>query len=179
MRAYARTVADPTPTPPIVDRMAEGRAIVVTSWVSNAVLAVAVLPPVFGIDAFDGASVAVSMVSFLVSMVVWVWALVVAALRTTRGDDVQVASLFLVQGAVAGTPRRSLYRSFGVCLVITVIAAASDPFVVLAPMLPLGFVGLWGARHGVYPARQETSTTGPRATRSPTATTAPEPDEEG
>lgn len=175
-------MADPTPTPPTIDRMAEGRAIVVTSWASNLVLAVAVLPPVVGVDAFEGVSVAVSMVSFLVSMVVWVWALVAAALRTTRGDDVQVGSLFLVQGAVAGTPRRSLYLSFGVSMVITVIAAAADPFVVLAPMLPLGFVGLWGARHGVYPARTETPSTGrPRATRSPAVapTPAPEPDEEG
>jgi hypothetical protein len=151
------------------------------SWASNVVLAAAVLPPVVGVDAFDGVSVAVSMISFLVSMVVWVWALVLAALRTTRGDDVQVGSLFLFQGAVAGTPRRSLYLSFGVCLVITAIAAASDPFVVLAPMLPLGFVGLWGARHGVYPARQETTpsgrASGPRAPA--VAAPDPEPDEEG
>jgi hypothetical protein len=160
--------------------MTEGRAIVVTSWASNVVLAIAVLPPVVGIKAFEGVSVAVSMVSFLVSMVVWVWALVLAALRTTRGDDVQVGSLFLFQGAVAGTPRRSLYLSFGVCLIVTVIAAASDPFVVLAPMLPLGFVGLWGARHGVYPARRDAAPT----RRSPAARPEPEtiaddPDEEG
>jgi hypothetical protein len=174
-------VAAPTPDPTIVDRMDEGRAIVVASWVSNVVLAVAVLPPVVGLHSFEGVSVAVSMISFLVSMVVWVWALVLAALRTTRGDDVQVGSLFLFQGAVAGTPRRSLYLSFAVCLVITVIAAASDPFVVLAPMLPLGFVGLWGARHGVYPARRETTPAG--RTRAPGSTSvappAPEPDEEG
>ena len=171
---------DPTPTPPIADRTDDGRAIVVTSWASNLVLAIAVLPPVVGVGAFEGVSVAVSMVSFLVSMVVWVWALVLAALRTTRGDDVQVGSLFLLQGEVAGTPRRSLYLSFGACMVITVIAAASDPFVVLAPMLPIGFVGLWGARHGVYPARTGTTPTGrPRATRSPVVDPAPEPDEEG
>lgn len=122
---------------------------------SNLVLAVAVLPPVVGVTAFEGVSVAVSLLSFLVAMVVWSWALVLAAARTTRGDDVQVASLFLVQGETSGTPRRSLYGACAVCLVITVIAAASDPFVVLAPMLPLGLVGLWGARHGVYPARRE------------------------
>ena len=58
----------------------------------------AVLPPVVGVSAFEGVSVAVSLLSFLVAMVVWTWALVLAAARTTRGDDVQVASLFLVQG---------------------------------------------------------------------------------
>ncbi len=167
--------------PSPIDRTAEGRAIVLVSWWSDVALALAVLPPVVGVDAFDGVSVGASMVSFLVAMVVWVWALVLAGARTTRGDDVQIASLFLVQGAVEGTPRRSLYLSFACCMVITTIAAASDPFVVLAPMLPLGFVGLWGARHGVYPARRDATPTRRPAPpgRAGPAAGAPEPDEEG
>ena len=80
-------------------------------------------------------------------------ALVLAAVRTTRGDDVQIASLFLVQGDVKETPRLSLYLSLGASIAITAVGATADPFVVLAPMLPLGLVGLWGARNGVYPAR--------------------------
>ena len=30
-----------------------------------------------------------------------------------------------------------------------------DVFLAQQPMLPLGLVGLWGARHGVFPARRE------------------------
>lgn len=169
------------PSPSSTDRTAEGRGIVLASWWSDLALALAVLPPVVGVDAFDGVSVGASMVSFLVALVVWVWALVLAGARTTRGDDVQIASLFLVQGAVEGTPRRSLYLSLACCIVITTIAAASDPFVVLAPMLPLGFVGLWGARHGVYPARRDATPVRRAATpdRTRPADGAPEPDEEG
>jgi hypothetical protein len=148
------------------DRSAVGRGTVRAAHLSNLVLAAAVLPPVVGVAAFEGVSVAASLLSFLVAMVVWSWALVLAAARTTRGDDVEVASLFLIQGETAGTPRRSLYAACAVCLGITVVAAASDPFVVLAPMLPLGLVGLWGARHGVYPARREQPrrSPGPRPT---------------
>ncbi|MEY3361787.1 MAG: hypothetical protein RL531_1506 [Actinomycetota bacterium] len=173
------TASIPPPSP--TDRMAEGRGIVLVSWWSNLAFALAVLPPVVGVDAFDGVSVGASMISFLVAMVVWTWALVLAGARTTRGDDVQIASLFLVQGAVEGTPRRSLYLSLACCIVITTIAATSDPFAVLAPMLPLGFVGLWGARHGVYPARRDAT---PVRRPDPPVRTEPadgthEPDEEG
>jgi len=159
------------------DRSREGRGIVLVSWWSNLVLAIAVLGPVAGLDAFDGVSIGASMVSFLVALVVWTGALGLAAARTTRGDDVQIASLFLVQGAVEATPRRSLYLSLACCIAITAIAAATDPFVVLAPMLPLGFVGLWGARHGVYPARRDTAPV--RRPEPVPDESAAEPDEEG
>lgn len=155
---------------PAVDP-ATGRGIVVASHLANALLAAAVLPAAFGVGSFEAVSIAASLLSFLVALVVWGWAFARAAMRTTRGDDVAVASLFLVQGSAAGTPRRSLYGALAVCLTITVVAAGSDPFVVLAPMLPLGLVGLWGARHGVYPARREA----PR--RTPGIRTGVDPDE--
>jgi hypothetical protein len=47
-----------------------------------------------------------------------------------------------------------LYGSLVVCLAITVATASANPFGVLVPMYPLGLVGLWGARHGVYPPRK-------------------------
>ena len=36
---------------------------------------------------------------------------------------------------------------------ITAVTASADPFGVLVPMLPLGLVGLWGARHGEFRPR--------------------------
>lgn len=130
-----------------------GIFIVRASWISTAVFGLLVIPPAFGFEPVEGLSVGVSMLYLLLSMVIWSWALVLAAVRTTRGDDVQIASLFLVQGDVKETPRFSLYLSLGASIAITAVGATADPFVVLAPMLPLGLVGLWGARNGVYPAR--------------------------
>ena len=163
----------------------EGQAIVLASYASNAVLAICVVPAAFGHPSLQWMSVGVSMLSFLVAIVVWTWALVLAAVRTTRGDDVQVASLFLIQGVPEGAPRRTLYWAFLQCVLITAVVAASDPFVVLAPMLPLGLVGLWGARHGVYPARQDAparprpAAVRPDVSAPPAGDPGAAPDEEG
>jgi len=37
---------------------------------------------------------------------------------------------------------------------VTAATALAEPFGVLVPMLPLGLLGLWGARHGVFPPRR-------------------------
>src|SRR5204863_9226911 len=88
----------------------------------------------------------------------WVWAFAVAVTRSAQGDDIAVGSLFLVEGTVDRPTRTTLYLSFGTSVVITAVAAASNPFAVLVPMLSLGFVGLWGARYGVFPRRKDVAT---------------------
>ena len=131
-----------------------GRGIIVASWVGDVLFAVTAIPVALGVDALDDPSVVVALLLFFTSLVVWCWALGLAALRTTRGDDVQVWSLFLLEGRVPARVRWHLYGSFVVCLAITVGTASANPFGVLVPMFPLGLVGLWGARHGVYPPRK-------------------------
>jgi hypothetical protein len=131
-----------------------GRGIAVASWAGNVVFAVTAIPVALGVDAFDDPAVAVALGLFFASLVVWGWAFVVAVVRTTRGDDVQVMSLFLLEGRVPSRVRFLLYGSFVVCLAITIASAAANPFGVLVPMWPLGLVGLWGARYGVYPPRK-------------------------
>jgi len=128
--------------------------IVLASWLANVVFAVTTIPVALGVDAFDAPAVAIALVLFFTSVVVWLWALVVAAARTTRGDDVTVTTLFLLEGKVPRRVRWNLYGSFTVCLAIAVGTAVANPFAVLVPMFPLGLVGLWGARHGRYPARK-------------------------
>lgn len=152
MARYARSMlgdeaADaPVPGP--------GRVIEACSWVGNGVFLVTAVPAALGVDAVDDAAIAVCLVLFFASLVVWTWALVAAAARTTRGDDVAVTTLFLMEGRVPRRVRWSLYGSCFVCLVITVATAAANPFGVLVPMFPLGLVGLWGARHGTFPPRR-------------------------
>jgi hypothetical protein len=131
-----------------------GRGIVVASWIGDVLFAVTAIPVALGVEALDAPSVVVALLLFFASLVVWCWALGLAAVRTTRGDDVQVWSLFLLEGRVPARVRWLLYGSFVVCLAITVGTASANPFGVLVPMYPLGLVGLWGARHGVYPPRR-------------------------
>lgn len=131
-----------------------GEWIIRSAWIGNALFAVTAIPVALGIDAFDAPSVVVALALFFVSLVIWCWALGAAIARTARGDDVQVTSLFLMEGKAPSAVRWWLYGAFAVCLAITVGTAAANPFGVLVPMYPLGLIGLWGAKHGVYPARR-------------------------
>ncbi len=135
-----------------------GRAIVRASWASNLLFAVTAIPVAVGVDAFDGPAVGVALALFAVALGVWVYAFAIAVGRTAQGDDVVVGNLFLMQGPAPRAVRWHLFGSFALCLAITAGTASGDPFGVLVPMLPLGFVGLWGARHGTFPARKQPAT---------------------
>ena len=119
------------------------------------IFAASALPAVF-VDSLEPLAVVVSLALFAVSLGVWVWAFGVAVVRSSQGDDIAVGNLFLFEGDAPSAVRRQLFASVGVCLVITAVSASANPFGVLVPMLPLGFVGLWGARHGVFRPRPGT-----------------------
>src|SRR5262249_37277359 len=127
--------------------LTSGRGIVVASWLRYFLFAVTAIPVALGVDALDDPAVLIALLLFFASLVVWCWALGLAAVRTTRGDDVQVWSLFLLEGRVPAGVRWHLYGSFVVCLAVTIATASAKPFGVLVPMYPLCRVGLWGARH--------------------------------
>jgi hypothetical protein len=133
---------------------ADGRVIEGVAWAGNVAFAVTAVPAALGVEALEDPAIVVCLVLFFVSLVVWTWALVAAALRTAAGDDITVFTLFLFEGQVPRRTRWSLYGAFLVCLAVTVGTAAANPFGVLVPMLPLGLVGLWGARHQTYPRRR-------------------------
>jgi hypothetical protein len=131
-----------------------GERTIVVSWAANALFAATALPAALGVGAFDIAAIAVALGLFAISLGVWTWAFAVALARTTRGDDVVVASMFLIQGPAPKRVRLSLFGSLAACLVVTAVTAAAEPFGVLVPMLPLGLIGLWGSRHGSFPPRR-------------------------
>ena len=131
-----------------------GRSIAWTSWGANAVFAATAVPAALGVDALDGTAVAVALGLFAVSIPVWAYAFARAVVRTTRGDDIVVASLFFLQGSAPPRVQRELLAAVGVSVVIAAATAVADPFSVQVPMLPLGLTGLWGARHGTYPPRK-------------------------
>ncbi len=131
-----------------------GRAIIRSSWIGNVVFAVTAIPALF-VDGMEPVAAIVALALFAISLVVWVWAFGVAVVRSSQGDDIVVGNLFLFEGAVPKAVRRHLFSSVGVCLVITAVTVSAEPFGVLVPMLPIGFVGLWGARHGEYRRRRD------------------------
>jgi hypothetical protein len=131
-----------------------GQRIVYVSWGANALFALTALPLLAGVHA-GPVAITTALGLFAASLVVWVWAFAVAVRRSTEGDDIVVSSLFLLQGDVDKRARNQLYLSFAVCLVITAVTAKSEPFGVLVPMLPIGLVGLWGAKYGKYPLRTD------------------------
>jgi len=136
------------PPPSTTDR------IIVWSWVATAVFAVVVGLYALGVSALKWVAVGVSGAMFLVSLGVWVYAYARAMVRSSRGDDISVPTLFFLSaGTAPPAVRRHLMGSLAVAIVVALATVQNDPFTVLAPMLPLGLAGLWAARHGTFPRR--------------------------
>jgi hypothetical protein len=133
----------------------DGRRIVVASWVGVALFAVTAVPAVVGASGFDVVALIVDLFVFLVGVVVFLWAFAVALVRSSQGDDIVVASLFLVQGPVPTPVRRQLFAALVVAVVIAGATGTANAFGILVPMYSLGLIGLWGARHGAFPPRRD------------------------
>ena len=133
----------------------DGRRIVVASWVGVALFAVTAVPAAVGVSGFDVVALIVDVLLFLVGVVVFLWAFAVALVRSSQGDDIVVASLFLVQGPVPTPVRRQLFAALVVTVIVAGATGTADAFGILVPMYSLGLIGLWGARHGVFPPRRD------------------------
>jgi hypothetical protein len=71
-----------------------------------------------------------------------------------------VGIYFLTDGSAPAPVRRRLLLLLVAQSVVAVAAASIRPFTavafgVLAPMLGLGLMGLWGARFGTFPERED------------------------
>ncbi len=136
-----------------------GAGIVALSWASNVAFAATAVPVALGADSLDTVAAAMALALFAVSLVVWVWAFGQALVRSARGDEIAVASLFFLQGSAPRSVGVHLLGSLAVSVGLAVATAKAEPFGVLVPMLPLGLAGLWAARYGVFPARPQATTT--------------------
>jgi hypothetical protein len=137
------------------DAAGRGRWIVASSWISTAVFAATAIPAAAGVDGLDRTAVVASLALFGVSIPVWLAAIARGAVRTTRGELVDVPGLFFLAGSA---PRRIVAHLFASLVVSVGVASATvsrEPFGFLEPMLALGLIGLWGARHGTFPPRPE------------------------
>lgn len=131
-----------------------GKAIVVASWSTLAVFAVIAIADALGLHALNTPATVVSLVLFLASLPIWLYSFGVALVRSARGDDIAVASWVFLTPSAPKDVRRHLLGATGACIAVALATAWANPFSVLVPMLQLGFAALWGARHGVYPARR-------------------------
>jgi nitrogen fixation-related uncharacterized protein len=136
-----------------------GEAILRGNGWATLVFAVASIAAAVAPDPLEYVAVPVDLVLFVVGCSAFLWAYAVAIGRS-RYDDLTMAGVFFLSDRVA--PAR-VTRTFRVLLavqvVVAVATAAARPFTALAfgvlvPVLGLGLMALWGARHGVFPAKQ-------------------------
>lgn len=136
----------------------EGAAIVNASWVGTgafvATSAVATIVP----DALGGVAAAVDVVLFLIGCGAFLWAYGRAVSRS-RTDAIGIGGLLFLQASAPKLVRDRLRLALAVEVVTAVACASIRPFTslafgILVPVYGLGLSGLWGARHGTFPARE-------------------------
>ena len=127
--------------------------LVLTGVVTVGAIAAVALPDEVG-PVYAG----ISIVAFLIGTVSFLWAYGIAVNRS-RHDLIGVASLYFLGGDVAPKRERTWLRGIWAAQIVVALTAAgirpftSVAFGILAPMLGLGLMGLWGARHGSFPPR--------------------------
>ena len=126
------------------------------SWATLALFVVTVVPDASGLHSLDGVASGVALGLFLISLPIWLYAFGLAVVRSARGDEIGVGSLFFLVGSAPSDVRRWLFGALGLALVVGLATAWANAFAVLEPMLPLALVGLWSARHGTFPPRDLT-----------------------
>ena len=139
--------------------------IVRATWAGTVVLTVAAGLAVAWPDTLAVPYAAVSILLFLAGCAAFVGSYAIAVGRS-RDEELSVAGIWMLSGSTPAPVRRHLFGSLLVQVVVVVAAAAFRPFTavafgVLAPMYGLGLSGLWAARHGTFPARDD-----PRGRRS-------------
>lgn len=143
--------------PDDADDAAAGAGVVLLSFAGTGVFAaVATIATVFPDEAARPAAV-VDGVLFAIGVVASLWAYAVAVGRS-RTDAIGIAGLFFLSGSAPTQVRRRLLGAFAVQVVIAVVTASIRPYTsvafgILVPMFGLGLAGLWGAKHGTFPAR--------------------------
>ena len=143
-----------------------GRAVIVASWVSTVVLGLVTVAAVVDPDGFDGSFLAVAFSYFVIGSLGFGVDVVLAA-RRSRESAMGIGGIFFPAGSAPRSVQWQLIGSPGVQVVVVLATAGigfarlqgrevnSLAFGVLAPVLALGFCGLWGVRHGLFPDRYE------------------------
>ena len=135
--------------------MSVGRWIIISAWVATIAFVLSVVLAV-AVPAIELVAVVVSALLFFIGSVVALVAFGIGIVRSARGDDISVANLFLLQGSAPKPVRRQFLWVLVASLAAVALSFANltvAPYAWLALMVPVGFPGLWAARHGKFPAR--------------------------
>jgi hypothetical protein len=129
----------------------------VAIWATGVFVVASVLAAAWP-DTFLPLSVPVDLALFAAGCGAFLWAYALAIGRS-RYETIAMGGLFFLgEGVAPPDVTRLLRGALGVQVVVAVTAAAVRPFTALAfsvlvPMLGLGLMTLWAARHGRFPAK--------------------------
>lgn len=138
-----------------------GAGIVTLSWVGTGVFtAVATIATLLPDDAARPAAF-VHVALFAVGVVAFLWAYAIAVARS-RTDAIGIGGLYFLAGSAPNVIRVRLLVALGVQVGVAIVSASIRPYTavafgILVPMFGLGLAGLWGAKHGTFPARETAS----------------------
>ncbi len=138
--------------------MTGDRILTVTTWSTVALAAFAVAAVIWP-ETMAWPYAAIGILAFVAGCVAFLWSFAVA-LGRSRSEELSVAGVYFLTGSAPKAVQRRLLGALVAQSAIVVAAAAAEPFTavafgVLAPMLGLGLTGLWGARHGTFPERDD------------------------
>jgi len=137
----------------------EGAGIVNLSFAGTGALVVVAVAGAAAPDTFGGLTALVSGVLFAVGVTMFLWGYATGVVRS-REEQVTLGGLFFLSGTAPEVVRFRLRIALAVQVVATVAAASIRPytsvaFIVLGPMLGLGAMAMWGARHGTFFPKQD------------------------
>lgn len=135
-----------------------GAGLVNVDFAGTGALVVVALAGVLAPDTFGTLTAVVSGVLFAVGVVGFLWGYATGVVRS-RDEQVGLGGLFFLSGTAPRIVRFRLRLAFAVQVVVAVAAASIRPytsvaFAVLAPMLGMGIMAVWGARHGTFAPKE-------------------------
>ena len=136
-----------------------GAGVVNASFAGTGALLAVAVAGVLEPDAFGGLTAVVSGVLFAIGIVAFLWGYANGVVRS-REEKITLGGLFFLSHTAPKVVRFRLRGALIVQIVIATVAASVRPytavaFAVLAPMLGLGLLALWGARYGTFFPRDE------------------------
>ena len=152
------TADDPPAHPPTDVDERTGQGLVNASFAGTGALVVAGLAGVLAPDDLGELTAVVSGLLFVVGVVAFLYGYAAGVVRS-KDEQVSLGGLFFLSGTAPRVVRFRLRIAFAVQIVVAVAAASIRPytavaFAVLAPMLGLGLMSTWGAKHGVFPPKE-------------------------
>jgi hypothetical protein len=137
-----------------------GGGIIAFSWAATGIFAAAATIATLLPDEAARAAAVVDLVLFAIGVVAFLWAYAIAVSRS-RTDAVSIAGLYFLSGSAPKEVRVRLLAPCALQVVIAIVSASIRPYTavafgILVPILGLGLAGLWGARYGTFPPRDET-----------------------